>query len=43
MNIGIVSYWFNRGQATVGRYIRSILINKVIIHTSSHVLLKVNL
>lgn len=24
-NIGIVSYWFNRGQATVGRYIRSIL------------------
>lgn len=24
MAIGIVSYWFNRGQATVGRYIRSI-------------------
>jgi glycosyltransferase involved in cell wall biosynthesis len=24
MRIGIVSYWFNRGQATVGRYIRSI-------------------
>ncbi|MCK4911325.1 MAG: glycosyltransferase family 4 protein [Thermodesulfovibrionales bacterium] len=23
MRIGIVSYWFNRGQATVGRYIRS--------------------
>ncbi len=24
MNVGIVSYWFNRGQATVGRQIRSI-------------------
>jgi len=24
MRIGIVSYWFNRGQGTVGRYIRSI-------------------
>ena len=24
MRIGIVSYWFNRGQATVGRYIRSV-------------------
>jgi 1,2-diacylglycerol 3-alpha-glucosyltransferase len=24
MNIGIVSYWFNRGQGTVGRYIRSL-------------------
>ncbi|MEK7291259.1 MAG: glycosyltransferase family 4 protein [Planctomycetota bacterium] len=24
MKIGIVSYWFNRGQATVSRYIRSI-------------------
>ncbi|NUO10110.1 MAG: glycosyltransferase [Candidatus Brocadia sp.] len=24
MRIGIVSYWFNRGQATVSRYIRSI-------------------
>ena len=24
MHIGIVSYWFNRGQATVSRYIRSI-------------------
>jgi glycosyltransferase involved in cell wall biosynthesis len=24
MKIGIVSYWFNRGQGTVGRYIRSI-------------------
>lgn len=24
MRIGIVSYWFNRGQATVGRYIRGI-------------------
>lgn len=23
--MGIVSYWFNRGQATVGRYLRSIL------------------
>ena len=28
MNIGIVSYWFNRGQATVGRYIRSIFDEK---------------
>lgn len=25
MKIGIVSYWFNRGQAVVGRHIRSIL------------------
>ncbi|MFW5872985.1 MAG: glycosyltransferase family 4 protein [bacterium] len=24
MKIGIVSYWFNRGQGTIGRYIRSI-------------------
>lgn len=24
MRIGIVSFWFNRGQATVGRYIRSV-------------------
>jgi 1,2-diacylglycerol 3-alpha-glucosyltransferase len=24
MRIGIVSYWFNRGQGTIGRYIRSI-------------------
>lgn len=24
MRVGIVSYWFNRGQATVGRYLRSI-------------------
>ena len=23
--IGIVSYWFNRGQATVARYVRSII------------------
>ncbi|MBT8484920.1 MAG: glycosyltransferase, partial [Phycisphaerae bacterium] len=25
MNVGIVSWWFNRGQATVGRHIRSAL------------------
>ena len=25
MKIGIVSYWFNRGQATVARHLRSLL------------------